>query len=120
MKELVCIVCPNSCKLTIAEDGSVEGARCPRGRKFATEEMTCPKRTVCTTVATAFDDFPVLPVRTSEEIPKEKIPALMALINGFTLDKRVNRGDILIENILDTGVNLISTSNMMYNYYVEK
>ena len=56
MKELVCIVCPNSCKLSISENGEVTGARCPRGKKFATEELTCPKRTVCTTVATVFDD----------------------------------------------------------------
>ena len=69
MKELVCIVCPNSCKLSISENGEVTGARCPRGKKFATEELTCPKRTVCTTVATVFDDYPVLPVRTETEIP---------------------------------------------------
>lgn len=117
MKELVCIVCPNSCKLNILDDGTVEGARCPRGRKFAEEETTCPKRTVCSTVATIFDDCPVLPCRTSEEIPKDKISELMRLINGFTLDKRVKRGDILIENLFGSGVNLISTSNMLYNYY---
>lgn len=87
MKELVCIVCPNSCKLSISENGEVTGARCPRGKKFATEELTCPKRTVCTTVATVFDDYPVLPVRTETEIPKDKIPALMELVNNFTLKK---------------------------------
>ena len=104
MKELVCIVCPNSCKLSISENGEVTGARCPRGKKFATEELTCPKRTVCTTVATVFDD---------------KIPALMELVNNFTLKKRVARGEVVIENVLDTGVNLISTSNMLYDYFVK-
>lgn len=117
MKEMVCIVCPNSCKLTIADDGTVTGNKCPRGKKFAAEELTCPKRTVCSTVATVFEDCPVLPVRTSDEIPKEKIPELMRLLNSYKLEKRVNRGDILIENLFDTGVNLISTSNMLYNYY---
>lgn len=116
MKELVCIVCPNSCKLQIADDGTVTGNKCPRGKKFAIEEMTCPKRTVCSTVATVFEDFPVLPVRTSEEIPKEKIPMLMKMLFDFKLDKRVNRGEILIKNLFDTGVDLISTSNMLYNY----
>ncbi len=117
MKELVCIVCPNSCKLTIADNGEVTGAKCPRGKKFAEEETTCPKRTVCTTVATAFDDYPVLPVRTETEIPKDKIPALMQLIDGFTLERRVARGEVVIENVLNTGVNLISTSNMLYDYF---
>ena len=88
-------------------------------KKFAAEELTCPKRTVCTTVATVFDDYPVLPVRTETEIPKDKIPALMELVNNFTLKKRVARGEVVIENVLDTGVNLISTSNMLYDYFVK-
>lgn len=117
MKELVCIVCPNSCKLVINDDNSVEGAKCPRGKKFAIEEMTCPKRTVCSTVATVFEDYPVLPVRTSEEIPKEKISELMQLLNGFKLEKRVGRGEVIIKDVLGTGVDLISTSNMLYNYF---
>jgi Uncharacterized protein with conserved CXXC pairs len=116
MKELICIVCPNSCKLIIDGD-AVTGYKCPRGKKFAEEEATCPKRTVCTTVATVFDDFPVLSVRTSEEIPKDKIFELMKLVNGFKLDRRVARGEILIKNLFNLGVNLISTSNMLYNYY---
>lgn len=91
----------------------------PARQKFATEELTCPKRTVCTTVATVFDDYPVLPVRTETEIPKDKIPALMELVNNFTLKKRVARGEVVIENVLDTGVNLISTSNMLYDYFVK-
>lgn len=73
----------------------------------------------CTTVATVFDDYPVLPVRTETEIPKDKIPALMELVNNFTLKKRVARGEVVIENVLDTGVNLISTSNMLYDYFVK-
>lgn len=95
------------------------GRALPARQKFATEELTCPKRTVCTTVATVFDDYPVLPVRTETEIPKDKIPALMELVNNFTLKKRVARGEVVIENVLDTGVNLISTSNMLYDYFVK-
>lgn len=116
MKELICIVCPNSCRLSIADDGTVTGNKCPRGKKFAEEEMTCPKRTVCSTVATVFDDFPVLPVRTSDEIPKERIPDLMAELNVFLLDRKVGRGEVLIKNLFGTGVDLISTSSMLYNY----
>lgn len=116
MKELVCIVCPNSCKLLIADDNTVTGHKCARGIKFAKEELTCPKRTVCTTVATAFADFPVLPVRTSEDISKDLMFELMALINDFKLEKKVGRGEVVIKNLLNTGVDLISTSSMLYNY----
>lgn len=43
----------------------------------------------------------------------------MELVNNFTLKKRVARGEVVIENVLDTGVNLISTSNMLYDYFVK-
>lgn len=113
--ELVCIVCPNSCKLTIT-DGAVKGNKCPRGVKFAEEELTCPKRTVCTTVKTVFEDIPVLPVRTSAEIPKDKMAELMQFVRGVLVEKRVSRGEVIVKNVLGTGVDLISTSNMLYKY----
>ena len=53
VKEYTCIVCPRGCHLTaekVVENGTetikVEGNFCPRGVKDATEEMTCPMRTV--------------------------------------------------------------------------
>ena len=116
MRELVCIVCPNSCSLTVGDEGNVFNAGCNRGAQFAREEMTCPKRTVCSTVATVFSDIPVLPVRTSGEIPKEKIWELMEIINGICLDRRVGRGEALISDLFGTGVDLISTSDMRYRY----
>lgn len=117
MKELVCIVCPNGCKLTIDDDGNVFNANCPRGVRFATEEMTCPKRTVCSTVATVFPDFPVLPVRTSEEIPKENILELMGMISSICVDRRLQRGEVLISGLFGTSANLISTASMCYEYF---
>ena len=106
MKEFVCIVCPNGCQLQVDDEGNVAGAKCERGVRFATEEMTCPKRTVCSTVATIFEDFPVLPVRTSQEIPKEKIGELMEMLNGICVKQRFG-----------TEADLISTSDMTYAYF---
>ena len=74
-KELVCIVCPRSCRITITSDGDelvVTGNTCKRGKEFAVSEMTDPRRTVCTTVRTAFPSVPVLPVRVSGPIPKKQ------------------------------------------------
>lgn len=56
-KELVCIVCPRSCRMTITSEGDelvVTGNTCKRGKEFAINEMTDPRRTVCTTVRTSF------------------------------------------------------------------
>ena len=74
MKELTCIGCPRGCTLKIERGGdgwSVTGNTCPRGKEFAISEMTAPKRTICSTVRTAFPDAPVLPVRRMACLPPD-------------------------------------------------
>lgn len=116
MKQLVCIGCPRGCWLTVEEkDGEyiVTGNTCPRGKAFAISEMTAPKRTICSTVKTVFAGCPVLPVRVSDDIPKEKIFDVMREINAVTLRERIGRGDVVIENVLGLGVDVISTSDLL-------
>ena len=116
MKQLVCIGCPSGCRLTIDEkDGEyiVTGNTCPRGKEFAISEMTAPKRTICSTVKTAFSDVPVLPVRVSDDIPKEKIFDVMREINAVTLKERIGRGDAVIKDVLGLGVDVIATSDLL-------
>lgn len=116
MKQLVCIGCPRGCRLTIDENHgeyTVTGNTCPRGREFAISEMTAPKRTICSTVKTAFSDVPVLPVRVSDDIPKEKIFDVMREINAVTLKERIGRGDAVIKDVLGLGVDVIATSDLL-------
>lgn len=116
MKQLVCIGCPRGCRLTIDEkDGEyiVTGNTCPRGKEFAISEMTAPKRTICSTVKTAFPDVPVLPVRVSDDIHREKIFDVMREINAVTLKERIGRGDAVIKNVLGLGVDVIATSDLL-------
>lgn len=123
MKKLVCIVCPNSCELSIEEtsDGiSVSGNKCKRGIKFATDEMTAPKRTISSVVKTAFKEVPVIPVRVSDEIPKEKIFDVMNEINHVTVKKKLKRGDVVIKNVLSLGVDVIATSDVLQSVSEEK
>ena len=116
MTELTCIVCPRGCKLQIeAENGgyTVTGNGCKRGGVFAVNEMTDPKRTICSTVRTVFPDVPVLPVRVSDEIPKNRIFDVMHEINKAVVKTPVGRGEAVIKNVLDLGVDVIATSNML-------
>lgn len=116
MKQLVCIGCPRGCRLTVEEkDGEfiVTGNTCPRGKAFAISEMTEPKRTICSTVKTVFPGCPVLPVRVSDDIPKDRIFDVMREINAVVLAERIGRGDVIIENVLGLGVDVISTSDLL-------
>ena len=123
MKELVCITCPNSCRMMVEQKGGKwigSGNRCPRGQKFAEDEMTCPKRTFSTTVRTAWKDVPVLPVRISQEIPKENIFDVMEVINRTTVRQSIGRDDVLIPNVLGLGADVIVTSDCLKEYLEEE
>lgn len=116
MKELVCIGCPRGCQLQIESNGdgfTVTGNTCKRGEAFAISEMTEPKRTICSVVKTAFPEAPVLPVRVSADIPKERIFDVMAQLRTVTVTERIGRGDVVIPDVLGLGVDVIATSNIL-------
>ncbi len=109
--ELICIQCPRSCHLNIEGD-VVTGNGCKRGEAFAKAEAVAPMRSVTTTVATRFKDYPVLPVKTDGEIPKDQIFELMKFVSKICVDKKIRYGEIVSENILGTGVNLVATATV--------
>ena len=114
--EMTCIVCPNGCSLNVEKKGeeiTVMGNRCPRGKAFAINELTKPMRTICSTVKTSYPEVPVLPVRTSNEIPKDKIFAVMKEIDKVVVDKKIKLGDVVIKNVLGLGVDIIATSELL-------
>lgn len=114
MKEMVCIICPNGCLLNI-EEGNVTGNKCKKGEEFALNEINAPKRTLTSTVKTIFPECPVLPVKLSNVIPKEEIFHCMEEIGKIEVTKRISRGDVICENFLGLGVDLISTSSKLLN-----
>ena len=100
MKELLCIVCPNGCRLRVEGAGGgmrVTGNQCKRGIDFARAEITNPVRTLTTTVRTVFPEVPVLPVRSDGEIPKGKIGEAMALLAGVVIREPLRIGAVAAE-----------------------
>ena len=117
-REIVCITCPNSCvmEVTLDEAGQVtdvSGNKCVRGADFAKSEVAHPVRTLCTTVRTIYRDCPVLPVRVNGSVPKERIREAMNAINQVTVDRPVAIGDVILSNLLELGVDVIATSNVL-------
>lgn len=115
VKEMTCIVCPNGCNLTvnIGDEITVTGNTCKRGEAFGKAEVTNPMRTITSSVRTTFKDTPMVSVRVSDEIPKDMIFKVMDEINKIVLDKRVKHGYKVIENVLNLGVDIIVTSDIL-------
>ena len=114
VKEMVCIVCPNGCRLSVeqkGEDIKVKGALCPKGIDFARTELVNPKRALTTTVKTAFADMPRLPVRTEEEIALENLFDAMRKVRSITVSQKLHEGDTVCEDFF--GTRLIATADML-------
>ena len=117
-----CTTCPSECLLTVeverdadghvAEVRSVTGNNCPRGDKFAHQELTCPVRVLTTTVAVSGGNETLLPVRTADAIPLELHAQAMALIRGLVVNAPIHMGDIILPNLLDTNLNLIASMDI--------
>lgn len=117
MKEIVCIVCPNGCLLQVEKVENkfmVSGNMCQRGIQFGIDEMTNPQRSICSTVRTSFHNMPRVSVRTDGEVPLSLISRVMGEINKVYLTHKVHSEDIIIKDVLGTGVNVIATSDMYY------
>ena len=117
-----CTTCHFECLLTVeverdadgavVEMRSVAGNSCPRGDKFAHQELTCPMRVLTTTVAVSGGDEALLPVRTAEAIPLALHAQAMDLIRGLVVDAPVRMGDVVLGNLLNTKIDLIASMDI--------
>lgn len=112
--ELTCISCPLGCPLRVETDSegrvlSVSGNTCKRGEEYGKKEVTAPSRTVTSTVRLTGGTAPVVSVRTRSDIPKGKIFDVMDAVRGACIQAPVRMGDVVIENVAGTGVDLIAT-----------
>ncbi len=115
-REIICIQCPMGCPLTVTVDGdnvTVEGNTCPRGAVYGEKEVTHPTRTVTSTVPVDGGESPRVSVKTSSDIPKEKIFDVMAVIRNTSVAAPVTIGDVIINNAADSGADVIATKTVL-------
>ncbi|MBQ6716601.1 MAG: DUF1667 domain-containing protein [Clostridia bacterium] len=115
MKNLICIVCPRGCRLTVDDENGykVSGNQCARGAEYGKNEILNPVRTVTTTVRIQSSAMKLCPVRTEKPIPKDMMFDCIRALNAVALKAPVKTGDIAYENILSTGVNVIVTRDIL-------
>lgn len=98
----------------IADNGeilSVTGNTCKRGDTYARAECTNPVRSLATTVRVEGGIHNVVPCKSAGSLPKDKITECMEIINKAQVNAPVKLGDILVENILGTGINIVATNH---------
>ncbi|MDO8602252.1 MAG: DUF1667 domain-containing protein [Candidatus Omnitrophota bacterium] len=113
MKKMTCIECPKGCRLIVdAEKGKVAGVtgnECPKGEKYAISEIENPVRILTTAVLGQGLGLKMIPVRTDKPIPRSRIFEAMREIKKVELTRPLKAGDVIVENFMGLGVNLIAT-----------
>lgn len=137
LRTITCVVCPAGCEIAIRRrpgTGTVvaaaaasseeafssespnafiiEGFGCKRGKVYAQEELTSPRRTLTTTVRVTGGSLPLVPVRTRGSIPKRLVMACMGELNRVELAAPVRAGQVVVKDILGTGVDVVATRDV--------
>ena len=115
-KEIICTVCPRGCHIMVEGDGervlSAEGYSCKRGLEYANTEYAHPVRILTTTVKMAGVENDLLPVRSSQPLPKEKLLACMDIIRQTVVQTPIKCYDVIIPNICASGVDIVATKSV--------
>jgi len=113
-KEYICVLCPNSCTVTVLYDeGQVEGISghgCERGREWAENEVIRPMRYFVGSVTVRNGDYETVSVKTSDFIPLEKAREIGLHTHSLCIEAPVRMYQVVESDILGMeGINLIAT-----------
>lgn len=114
--EITCISCPMGCDVELTvENGEIvrmDGASCPAGEAYVKEEYHNPTRILPTTARVKGGVLPLVPVKSNKPMPKGRLEDAMREIAKVELEAPVKLGDVVIEDIFGTGVDIVATRDL--------
>lgn len=122
-KHLICIGCPLGCEMEADTVGvevlEVRGHTCPRGEDYARKEVVNPTRILTGSIRVAGGDAPLVSVKTRDAVPKGRMAECMAALKDVKVRAPVRIGDVVVENVAETGVDMVATRNVTKVRYSE-
>jgi len=116
IREFICIACPNGCdmeaEIVDKQIISVKGAKCKRGNEYISQEVIDPKRNIASSVKVISGEIPLVSVRLTDLISKDRIFDTMSEIKKIKIEAPVKIGQVLISNVLNLGVDVIATKHI--------
>ncbi|AMW32663.1 DUF1667 domain-containing protein [Fervidobacterium islandicum] len=116
VEEMVCIMCPLGCRLTVRQEDNgeiiVSGNRCPRGIEYGKQEMIEPLRILTSSVLVLNGELPLVSVKTNKPIPRRLVMKIMDILKNTRVEAPVRVGDVIIKDILNTGADIVATRNV--------
>ena len=109
MKELICIMCPKGCHLSVDDDLNVTGNTCPRGAAYGKQEVTDPRRYLTSTVKLESKYLKRLPVISSSDLPKDRVSDVVKYLDTVTVKAPIHTKDVIVKDVLGLGVDILAT-----------
>ncbi|MFW6120432.1 MAG: DUF1667 domain-containing protein [Petrotogales bacterium] len=115
-QEITCVICPLGCKILVTTDGNrvhaTTGNKCKKGIEYAMHEAFDPRRMLTTSVLVEEGEWPLVSVKSSQPIPKEKIFDVLKKIKKTRVTAPVNPGQSIITNVANTGIDIVATKTV--------
>ncbi|MFO8165674.1 MAG: DUF1667 domain-containing protein [Desulfatiglandales bacterium] len=112
-KEFICIVCPNSCRITAEyneqEIKHIEGAQCKKGEEFIKNEIQNPLRIFAGSVKCKNGDYQLVSVKTNKPIPKKYMKKVAQKTHELVVEAPVEIGQVIFSDILGKDADLVAT-----------
>lgn len=112
-KEFICIVCPNSCRITAEYDDQevkqIEGAQCKKGREFIINEIKNPLRIFTGSVLCEDGDYLLTSVKTTSPIPKKYMEQIGQKTHQVKIKAPVEIGQVIIPQVMGHDSDLVAT-----------
>ena len=112
LRTFTCIMCPQGGEITSVSPITYRedtGNKCKRGHEYVEQELVNPMRNIATSILVEGGEMPLASVRLSAPIPKAKIFDVMNEIRKVKRTAPVHEGEVVIENVLGLGSNVIVT-----------
>ena len=114
-KDIICTICPTGCVMRVVGDKdkvtSITGYTCKRGLAYGETEFLAPVRTLTSTVKVENGSSILVAVRSNNPLPKDMVMDCMKEIHKVVVTAPIERGDVIIPNILNTGVDIVASGD---------
>jgi CxxC motif-containing protein len=115
-KKFICIRCPKGCEISTTLDGytikTIKGNVCKLGVDYVLHEIEDPRRIITTTVKVKNGNHSLVPVWTTDGIPKNKIFDLMSVLRNIELEAPVELNTLVLKNVFETGIDIVTSGRV--------
>ncbi len=114
--KMICIDCPIGCEINVTHDGKIvleiDGNKCKKGIDYTETEITDPRRMVITTVRVRGGFHHLVPVRSTEPVPKTKIFSILKKLRKVELKTPVKIHQVVLPDAVGTGIDIVTSRSL--------